>query len=36
MATYTSVLNLKKPAGGENVLIGDINGNMDALDAEDR
>ena len=34
MATYTSALNLKKPAGGENVLIGDINGNMDAIDAE--
>ena len=35
MATYTTALNLKKPAGGENVLIGDINGNMDTLDAED-
>jgi len=34
MATYTSALNLKKPAGGENVLIGDINGNMDAIDVE--
>ena len=32
MATYTSNLNLKKPAGSENVAIGDINNNMDAID----
>lgn len=34
MASYTTNLNLKKPAGGENVLIGDINGNMDTIDAK--
>ena len=33
MASYTSNLNLKKPAGSENVAIGDINGNMDTIDA---
>ena len=33
MASYTSNLNLKKPAGSENVAIGDINNNMDAIDA---
>ena len=33
MATYTSKLNLKKPAGTENINISDINGNMDTLDA---
>ena len=32
MATYTSNLNLKKPAGSENVAIGDINNNMDTID----
>ena len=32
MATYTSNLNLKKPAGREHVAIGDINNNMDAID----
>ena len=32
MASYTTNLNLKKPAGSENVSIGDINGNMDAID----
>lgn len=32
MATYTSKLNLKKPAGSENVAIGDINNNMDLID----
>ena len=34
MATYTSRLNLKKPAGNENINISDINGNMDLIDAE--
>ena len=33
MATYTSKLNLKKPAGTENINISDINGNMDTIDA---
>lgn len=33
MATYTENLNLKKPATGDQVLIGDINGNMDILDS---
>lgn len=33
MASYTTNLNLKKPAGSENVAIGDINNNMDAIDA---
>ena len=32
MASYTTNLNLKKPAGSENVAIGDINGNMDIID----
>lgn len=32
MASYTPNLNLKKPAGSENVSIGDINTNMDAID----
>ena len=32
MASYTTNLNLKKPAGSENVAIGDINGNMDTID----
>ena len=32
MATYTSKLNLKKPAGTENINISDINGNMDIID----
>lgn len=32
MASYTTNLNLKKPAGSENVSIGDINSNMDAID----
>lgn len=34
MAEYTQNLNLKKPAGTDNVLISDINGNMDILDAK--
>lgn len=33
MASYTTNLNLKKPAGSENVSIGDINNNMDAIDS---
>lgn len=33
MATYTPNLSLKKPAGTDYVLVGDLNGNMDALDA---
>lgn len=33
MATYTSNLNLKKPAGTETADIGDINSNMDLIDA---
>ena len=33
MATYTTNLNLKKPAGSENVSIGDINNNMDTIDS---
>ena len=32
MASYTTNLNLKKPAGSENVAIGDINNNMDTID----
>lgn len=32
MASYTTNLNLKKPAGSENVSIGDINNNMDLID----
>ena len=32
MASYTTYLNLKKPAGSENVSIGDINNNMDLVD----
>jgi hypothetical protein len=33
MASYTTNLNLKKPAGSENVAIGDINNNMDIIDS---
>lgn len=33
MATYTTNLNLKKPAVGEKANIADINGNMDILDS---
>lgn len=33
MASYTTNLNLKKPAGSENVSIGDINNNMDIIDS---
>lgn len=33
MATYTSNINLKKPAGGDKIRIADINGNMDNIDA---
>lgn len=33
MATYTPNLNLKKPAGTDYVLVGDFNGNADALDS---
>lgn len=32
MATYTPNLDLKKPAGDENMNINDINGNMDTID----
>ena len=32
MATYTPRYNLKKPAGSENMLISDINGNMDKIE----
>jgi len=32
MASYTTNLNLKKPAGSESVSIGDINNNMDTID----
>ena len=32
MASYTTNLNLNKPAGSENVAIGDINNNMDIID----
>ena len=35
MATYTSNLNLKKPAGTEAINVADINGNMDTLDNHD-
>lgn len=33
MATYTSNLNLKKPAANENVNIADINSNMNLIDS---
>ena len=33
MATYTTNLNLKKPAGTESANIADINNNMDLLDS---
>ena len=33
MATYTTNLNLKKPATTDTASIADINGNMDTLDA---
>lgn len=33
MASYTPNLNLKKPAGTENMNINDINGNSDIIDA---
>lgn len=33
MASYTTNLNLKKPAGSENVSIGDINNNMELIDS---
>ena len=33
MATYTTNLNLKKPAGSDTADIGDINANMDLIDA---
>lgn len=33
MATYTSNLSLKKPAGSDNMNVNDINSNMDTLDA---
>jgi hypothetical protein len=33
MASYTPNNNLKKPAGTDYVLVGDLNGNMDILDA---
>lgn len=33
MATYTTNLNLKKPAGTDAADIGDINDNMDKIDA---
>ena len=33
MATYTSKLNLKKPAGTEDINVNDLNGNMDTIDA---
>lgn len=32
MASYTTNLNLKKPAASEKVSIADINGNMDIID----
>ena len=32
MASYTPNLNLKKPAGTEDINVADINGNMDILD----
>ena len=32
MATYTTNLNLKKPAGSETASITDINDNMDLID----
>lgn len=34
MATYTTNLNLKKPAASEKVSIADINGNMDTIDSK--
>ena len=33
LATYTTNIGLKKPDGSENMNIGDINGNMDDIDA---
>ena len=33
MATYTPKLNLKKPAGTEDINVNDLNGNMDTIDA---
>ena len=33
MASYTPNLNLKKPAGTEDININDINGNSDIIDA---
>ena len=33
MATYTPNLNLKKPAGTEDINVADMNGNSDILDA---
>ena len=33
MATYTSNLNLKKPAASDTVSIADINDNMDTIDS---
>ena len=33
MATYTPKLNLKKPAGTEDINVADINGNMDIIDS---
>lgn len=33
MATYTPNYNLKKPGTSDNVIIGDLNGNMDLLDS---
>ena len=35
MATYTSNLSLKKPAGTEDINVADINGNTDILDKHD-
>ena len=34
MASYTPNLNLKKPAGTEDINVADINGNMDLIDAK--
>lgn len=34
MASYTTNLNLKKPAGTEDINVADINGNMDLIDAK--
>lgn len=33
MASYTTNLNLKKPAGSDNINIADINTNMDTIDS---